>query len=111
MTEKTVQTPEEDVYDGEIIHIIVEIPKETARLEISAQMFDNDGSPITMISSMTPSEIRHAREDFLNYVDGGDFYDEKYTLTELGREYAKRLKNGESINWDDILDDSGEDED
>lgn len=110
MTEETVQTPEEEVYDGEIIHIIIEIPKETARLEITATTLNGDGNPEKLLSVMTPSEIRQARKDFLDYVDGGDDYNAQYTLTDLGREYAERIKSGKSINWGDILGDSEEDD-
>lgn len=109
MTEEKVAVPEEKVYDGETVHIIIEILKETARLEITATVLDDSGNPAKLVSVMTPSEISQARRDFLDYV-GDDDYDAVYTLTDFGREYAEKLESGAPINWGNILDDDKEEE-
>lgn len=108
MTEETVQTPEEEVYDGEIIHIIIEIPKETARLEVTATMLGDDMKPYKAYMKLTASDIRQAREDFLENVEDGDEYDVLYVATDLGKELAKQMKAGETIDWNHITEKSEE---
>lgn len=93
----------EDIINEDLIHIIIAIPKDTARLIVNAAMLVEDLNPVTVEMEMSVSEIMQARKDFLDYV-GDDEYDAKYTLTEKGRELAARLAEGEDIDWNALFD-------
>ena len=93
----------EDIINEDLIHIIIAIPKDTARLIINATMLGEDMNPVTAETEMSVSEIMQARKDFLDYV-GDDEYNAKYTLTEKGRELAARLAEGEDIDWNALFD-------
>lgn len=80
--------------DTDLIHIIVQVPKDTVTVSFDAKMIRN-GELVTAHMDMTPEEFRQARKDFLDEVDGGDEYDAVYALTEEGKEYADRLLRGE----------------
>lgn len=77
-------------YTGDLINIIVQVPKETVACRFTAKMLMN-GKLVEAHMEMTPEEFRQARQDFLDEVEGGDDYDKLYVLTEEGRAYVDRL--------------------
>ena len=66
--------------------IIIRIPENTVRLEITASVMDEDGNIVTANTILYPNDIYDARKDFMDYV-GDDDYDGRalYVLTEKGR--------------------------
>ena len=96
------------VLDMDLIHIIIQIPKETAGLEVTATMLGEDMKPYKAYMKLTASDIREAREDFLENVEDGDEYDVLYVATDLGKELAKQMEAGETIDWNHITEKSEE---
>ena len=80
--------------DTELIHIIVQVPKDTVAVSVDAKLLQN-GELITAHMDMNAEEFRKARQDFLDNVDGGDMYDAVYSLTAEGRKYADELMREE----------------
>ena len=80
--------------DTELIHIIVQVPKDTVAISVDAKLLQN-GELITAHMDMNAEEFRKARQDFLDEVEAGDEYDCVYTLTEEGRKYAEALMEEE----------------
>ena len=74
------------------INIIAKVPKNAARVTISAIMLTNDDSQMTVHKVLDPDDIRQARQDFLDYVEGGDDYDARYVITDAGRAYLEQLE-------------------
>lgn len=83
-------------------HIILAVPRDAVRLKAEVTLLDEDGQPHVCTTILGPEEIRQARQDFLDNVDGGDDYDAVYTLTDKGRELLDRLEAGEEIDWDNL---------
>lgn len=79
----------------EQIHIFLQIPKETVRLEVSAQIYDEEKGLMTVSQVLPPSRVRELRQAFLDNVEDGDDYDARYVLTEEGQSYLAQLKEGE----------------
>ena len=73
-------TPNEEL-DTELIHIIVQVPKDTVSISVDAKLLQN-GKLIDAHMDMTPEEFRQARQDFLDEVEAGDDYDRVWTLTD-----------------------------
>ena len=80
----------EQELDTELIHIIVQVPKDTVTVSFDAKLLQ-DGKLVEAHMDMTPEEFRQARQDFLDEVEAGDEYDKLYALTAEGREYAEKL--------------------
>ena len=76
--------------DTELIHIIVQVPKDTVSCSVTAKMLQG-GKLVEAHMDMTPEEFRQARQDFLDEVEAGDAYDSIYALTEEGKAYADKL--------------------
>lgn len=76
--------------DTELIHIIVQVPKDTVTVSFDAKLLQN-GKLVTAHMDMSAEEFRQARQDFLDNKYGGDDYDAVYALTEEGRKYAEKL--------------------
>lgn len=74
--------------DTELIHIIVQVPKDTVSVSFTAKLIQ-DGKLVDARMEMGPEEYRKARQDFLDNVDGGDEYDAVYTLTD---EFKRKLE-------------------
>lgn len=89
-----------DELDTDFIHIIIQIPKETVRLEVKAVLLDPKGSPYNASMTMDPSDIREARQDFLDNVELGDDYDAYIVLTDKGREMLEN-DDPDSDIWED----------
>lgn len=90
--------------DGEIvevdeINIIAKIPKNTARITIIAQYFDEDGDPVKVSRVLEASDIAQSRNDFLEFCEPGDDYDARYVITEEGRRFLEEMekRNGEDM--------------
>lgn len=91
MSEEMKRTMElQQELDTELVHIIVQVPKETVACGFTAKLL-HDGKLVEAHMEMTPEEFRQARKDFLDNVDGGDEYDAVYALTEEGKAYADKL--------------------
>ena len=89
MEEKKNPTEREELgkeLDTDFIHIIIDVPEETVRLEVKATLLDAKGAPYDASMIMEPSDIRKARQDFLDNVELGDDYDAMIVLTDKGRE-------------------------
>ena len=74
--------------DTELIHIIVQVPKDAVAVSFNAKLLQN-GQLVTAHMDMSAEEFRQARQDFLDNVDGGDEYDAVYTLTD---EFKRKLE-------------------
>lgn len=74
--------------DTELIHIIVQVPKDTVTCSFEAKMLI-DGKLETAHMDMTPEEFRQARQDFLDEVEAGDEYDAIYALTDEYKAYLE----------------------
>ena len=75
------------------MNVILKIPKNSVRIKLEAVLLPDDGDKlITVYKRLNLEEIRKARQDFLDNVEGGDDYDAVYVLTDKGREYLDGLK-------------------
>ena len=78
----------------EEINIILRIPKEAVALEVIASLLDGDGKVMKVSTRLSVSDIREKRQDFLDNVEDGDDYDDRYVLTDEGMTYLQSLKEG-----------------
>jgi len=74
--------------DTELIHIIVQVPKDTVTVSFDAKLIQN-GKLVEAHMDMSPDEFRKARQDFLDEVVAGDEYDAVYTLTDEYKAYLE----------------------
>ena len=72
---------ENEELDTELIHIILQVPKDTVSISVDAKLF-RDGKLVDAHMDMTPEEFRKARQDFLDEVEAGDEYDGVWVLTD-----------------------------
>ena len=79
--------------DLEQINVILQIPKNTAKLKIEAVIVDDDNQAHVVTRSLSTQEVFDARKDFTDWVDEEE-YGAVYTITDLGREYLESLKAG-----------------
>ena len=79
----------------EQINIILQIPKNTARLKVEAVIVDDDNQAHIVTRTLSTQEVFDARKDFTDWVDEEE-YGAVYTITDLGREYLESLKAGNS---------------
>ena len=93
MAEMSTKNPGPEELDTELIHIIIQVPKETVTISVDAKLLQN-GKLVDAHMDMTPEEFRQARQDFLGNVEAGDEYDGIWTLTEEGEAFLERLKRG-----------------
>ena len=75
--------------------VILRIPKEAVRLEMTVLILDEDGNLQEVCAELSASDIREARQAFLDNVEFGDDYDAVWKLTEKGR---MMLGKAEEIN-------------
>ena len=78
-------------YTGEMINIIMKIPKNTVMIETEVTAMKDDGNMFTATNIMTVGDIFEARKDFLDNVEAGDDYDAVYELTEKGRKFLEAM--------------------
>ncbi len=74
------------------MNVIIRIPTDAATIDLTAHILDEDQKVINVTRHFTVDEVRRARQDFLDNVDGGDDYDARYVLTEEGKRYLEELK-------------------
>ena len=79
--------------DLEQINVILQIPKNTAKLKIEAVIVDDDNQAHVVTRSLSTQEVFDARKDFTDWVDEEE-YGAVYTITDFGREYLESLKAG-----------------
>ena len=91
MAEMSTKNNGPEKLDVELIHIILQVPKDTVSISVDAKLLIN-GKLETAFMDMTPEEFRQARQDFLDNVEAGDEYDGIYTITEEGEAFLERLK-------------------
>ena len=78
----------------EQINIILQIPKNTAKLKIEAVIVDDDNQAHIVTRTLSTQEVFDARKDFTDWVDEEE-YGAVYTLTDSGREYLDSMENGD----------------
>lgn len=79
--------------DLEQTNVILQIPKNTAKLKIEAVIVDEDNQAHVVTRTLSTQEVFDARKDFTDWVDEEE-YGAVYTITDLGREYLESLKAG-----------------
>lgn len=84
-----------EVVELDEINIILNIPANAARLDVTAYLFDDDGKSVKVQSVLNAEQIRKCRIDFLENVDGGDDYDARYVLTEAGKKWLEDIERGD----------------
>lgn len=82
---------EENEIELDEINIILKIPKDSARIDITAHIINEDGNLSKVKRSLNPGDIHECRQDFLDNVEFGDDYDGAYVITDKGREYLEQL--------------------
>lgn len=75
----------------EQMNIFLPIPTESVCIEIIAQFLDKDGKLKKVRTTLSASEIRQKRQDFLDNVEFGDDYDGKFVITEEGKRYLEEM--------------------
>ena len=65
-----------------------------ATVSVTAKMIQN-GKLIEAKMDMTPEDFRQLRQDFIDNVEGGDEYDDVYTLTDIGKEIVNQTLGGD----------------
>ena len=85
MAEEMKRTMElQQELDTELIHIIVQVPKDAVSVSFNAKLL-RGGKLIDAHMDMTPEEFRQARQDFLDEVEAGDEYDKLWVLTDKAK--------------------------
>ena len=79
--------------------IIVKIPENTVRLEVTASVMNDDGNIEKMLMTLNPDALYEVRKDFMDLV-GDDDYDAVYVTTEKGKEWLnERERKRESETY------------
>lgn len=77
--------------------VILRIPKEAVRLEMTVLILDEDGNLQEVCAEFSVSDIREARQAFLDNVEFGDDYDAMWQLTEKGRRQLEEMKGTKEL--------------
>lgn len=72
--------------------VILRIPKEAVRIEMTVLILDEDGNLQEVCAEFSANDIREARQAFLDNVEFGDDYDAIWQLTEKGRRQLAEMK-------------------
>ena len=86
--ENKKEVPSSDLYN-----IIMKVPRETIRLELTAHVYSPEGVVEKYNTTLNMDEIRDARTDFLDNVEFGDDYDAVYMLSEKAQRMFDDLKD------------------
>jgi hypothetical protein len=86
LTPSEVLTQDQKSVELEEMDIVIGIPKEAARILITADVFVND-KQLSVTRVLNPSDIFNSRKDFLDLVGDEDVY----VLTEEGKKLASKL--------------------
>lgn len=84
-----------EVVELDEINIILNIPSNAARLDVTAYLLDDDGKTVKVQSVLNTEEIRKCRSDFLENVDGGDDYNARFVITEAGKKWLEDIERGD----------------
>ena len=84
------------VLDCEVINIILEIPKDTAALQVTSVMVSPSGEVTQATAEFSADQVREMRKNFLDNLYDDD-YNATYELTEKGRAYLEALERGDNI--------------
>lgn len=82
-----------DIVELEDMGVILRIPKEAVWLEMTVKILGGDGNLQKVCAEYGASDIREARQAFLDNVEFGDDYDAVWKLTEKGRRMAEGMKD------------------
>ena len=93
---KKTKADEHKTVELEEMNIFLRIPKEAVALEVTASLLDGNGKVQKVKTSLSVSDIRDRRQDFLDNVEDGDDYDARYVLTEEGKAYLESLEGGDA---------------
>jgi len=77
--------------------VIIRIPKEAVRLTMTVLILDEDGNLQEVVAEFSASDIREARQAFLDNVEFGDDYDAIWQLTEKGRRQLAEMKEAKKV--------------
>lgn len=80
------------VIEVEEENIILRIPRDAAGIEVTATLIGEDEKVQKISRKLSVSDIREARQAFLDNVEFGDDYDAKFVLTEKGQKYLDGLE-------------------
>lgn len=86
LTPSEVLTQDQKSVELEEMDIVIGIPKEAARIRITADVFVND-KQLSVTRVLNPSDIFNSRKDFLDLAGDEDVY----VLTDEGRKLASKL--------------------
>lgn len=77
--------------------VILRIPKEAVRLEMTVLILDEDSNLQEVCAEFSANDIREARQAFLDNVEFGDDYDAIWQLTEKGRRELEEMKKAKEV--------------
>lgn len=80
------------IEDMEFHNIIIQIPKNTSELVVTARILDGD-KIVAAQGTYDMTALFQARKDFLDNVEDGDDYNVIYRLTDKGYKYAEELEH------------------
>lgn len=83
----------------EQMNVILKIPKDAVGLVLTAKLLDEDDNLMQTMRVLSFSDLRTARQDFLDNVEDGDEYDARYVLTDEGRAYLDALQKQEEAEY------------
>lgn len=75
-----------NIIDLEEIDVVIQIPKDSARIQITADVFVGD-KQLSVTRVLSPSDIFNARKDFIDLVGDEDIY----VPTEEGKKLLSEL--------------------
>lgn len=78
--------------DGDLMGIIVKIPKTIFKMEVICHVIDDNDEVQKMHGKFTLDDIMSLRKDFLENVECGDEYDATYVITDEGKEWLESRK-------------------
>ena len=83
---ETNNKQEQNMIDLEEIDVVIRIPKNSARIRITVDVFEND-EQLSVHRILNPADIFQARQDFIDLVGDEDVYE----LTDRGKKLASEL--------------------
>ena len=83
-----------EILELDEMNVIIRIPKAAASVTVNAVIIDENDKAVKVSRKLSADDIRKARQDFLDNVVLGDDYDARFVLSEEGKKYLERLKDG-----------------
>ena len=90
--EENKETKEQVFVELDEINVIMKIPKEAVKLDVTAYIINDDCELTRATKILKADDIRKMRQDFLDYVEDGDDYDAQYVITDKGIEFLEQLE-------------------